>query len=107
MPTQDDRIIAALIYGTSLFFPLLGPVLLWLWKKDGSSFVDYHGKEYFNFLISYTIYGVAASLSMFILIGFILAPIVGIMAFVFTIIAIVKAYQGEEYRFPLIIHFIK
>jgi uncharacterized Tic20 family protein len=58
MVKSEERMLAAAIYVLSLFVPVIGPLIIWLLKKDESSFVDYHGKEYFNFLISYTIYSV-------------------------------------------------
>ena len=100
--TSDERLFAALIYVLSFFTVFLGPLVIWIVKKDQSSFVDYHGREYFNFLISYTIYGLVAGLLTFVLIGFLLLPIVGIAAFIFTIIAAIKAFEGKEYRFPFI-----
>src|SRR5690625_5780846 len=96
--SNDERLLAMLIYVTSLFTTIIGPIIIWLIKRDESEFIDYHGKEYLNFVISYFIYGVVAGITVIILIGFILAPIVGIAAFIFTIIAAVKAYQGERYR---------
>ncbi|MEN2768856.1 DUF4870 domain-containing protein [Ornithinibacillus xuwenensis] len=104
--TEDDRLFSMLLYLLSLPFPILGPLLIWLLKRDNSDFVDYHGKEYFNFLISFTIYGIVSSILMIVLIGFVLLFIVGIAALVLTIIAAVKAYQGEQYRIPLVIRFI-
>lgn len=91
----------------ALMFLHLGPLIIWLIKRDDSDFIDYHGKEYFNFLISFTIYGIIAGLLIFVLIGLLLAPIVGIVAFILTIIAAVKAYQGDMYRFPFIFRLIK
>ena len=104
--TSDDRLFAALIYVLSFFTAFLGPLIIWIIKKDQSSFVDYHGREYFNFLISYTIYGLVAGLLTFVLIGFLLLPIVGIAAFIFTIIAAIKAFEGNEYRFPFILRIL-
>ncbi|MGG4549965.1 DUF4870 domain-containing protein [Rossellomorea marisflavi] len=99
--------MAMLIYLTSFFTTFIGPLIIWLMKREDSEFVDFHGKEYLNFLISYTIYSIVASLLMLILIGFVLLPVVGILAFVFTIIAAVKSYGGETYRIPTVIRFIK
>ncbi|KAB7673047.1 DUF4870 domain-containing protein [Bacillus sp. B1-b2] len=104
--TNDDKLFAMLIYVSSLFTNIIGPLIIWLLKKD-SSFVDYHGKEYFNFLISYAIYFFISSILTIILIGFIGMIVFGIMAFVYTIIAAVRSYEGKEYRIPLTIHFIK
>ncbi len=105
--SSDERLLAMLIYVTSFFTTIIGPIIIWLIKREESAFIDYHGKEYLNFVISYFVYGIVAAISMVILIGFLLAPIVGIAAFVFTIIAAVKAYNGEMYRIPLIFRLIK
>ncbi|MEG9298012.1 DUF4870 domain-containing protein [Mangrovibacillus sp. Mu-81] len=107
MPTKDERLMAALIYVSSFFTVFIGPVIIWLLKKDESGFVDHHGKEYLNFLISYTIYGIISSILIIVLIGLVIAPIVGILAIIFTILAAIKAYEGEHYRIPTVIHFFK
>ncbi|WP_084374851.1 DUF4870 domain-containing protein [Neobacillus soli] len=107
MVKSDERLLAAGIYVLSLFFPVLAPLIIWLIKKDESSFIDYHGKEYFNFLISYAVYFFVSGILTIIIIGFVAMAILGVMLFVFTIIAAIKAYEGNEYRFPLIFRLIK
>ncbi|MBT2726914.1 DUF4870 domain-containing protein [Bacillus sp. ISL-75] len=107
MINQDERLFAAGIYVLSIFFPVIAPLVIWLIKKDESSFIDYHGREYFNFLISYTVYFFVSGLLTLILIGFVALAILGVMLFVFTIIAAIKAFEGNEYRFPLIFRLIK
>jgi uncharacterized Tic20 family protein len=107
MPTNDERLFSMLIYVLSLPFPVLGPLVIWLLKREESEFVDYHGKEYFNFAVSYAIYMFVSSILIIVLIGVVLLIVLGIMVFVFTIIAAVKSYQGERYQFPLVIRFIK
>ena len=106
MDHQNDRIFAAGIYISSFFFPLLGPLIIWLIKKDDSSFVDFHGREYFNFFISYTIYLIISGILIIVLIGFILLPIVGLFATIFTIIGAIKAFDGQIYRIPFVIRFL-
>ena len=107
MPTTTERGLAALIYVISFFSAILGPLIIWLLQKNQSGFIDFHGKQYINFFISYAVYSAVASLTMFILIGFVLLPLVGLSMFIFTIIAAVKAYQGEEYRIPFIFSLLK
>jgi uncharacterized protein len=107
MPSNDERLLAAAIYVSSFFTAIIGPLLIWLLKRDSSHLVDYHGKEYLNFIISYSVYSIVSMLLMIVLIGFITIWIVGIAAFVFTIIAAIKAYEGQEYRIPLIFRLIK
>ncbi|WP_081755790.1 DUF4870 domain-containing protein [Paucisalibacillus sp. EB02] len=105
--TEDDRLFAMLLYVLSFPLPVLGPLLIWLLKRDNSDFVDFHGKEYFNFIISFTIYSIVSSILMIILIGFVLIFVVGVAALVLTILAAVKAFQGEAFRMPLVIRFIQ
>ncbi|MFC4403431.1 DUF4870 domain-containing protein [Gracilibacillus xinjiangensis] len=107
MQESDERLFSMLIYLLSFFFAVLAPLIIWLMKRDDSDLVDFHGKEYFNFFISFTIYGIISTILMLLLIGFVLIFVVCIAGFVLTIIGAVKAYQGEKYKMPLVIHFIK
>ncbi|NLI67801.1 MAG: DUF4870 domain-containing protein [Bacilli bacterium] len=104
-PTDEERTLAMLIFLISFFTSVLGPLIIWLIKRKESAYIDHYGREYFNMTISYFIYTIISALSLFILIGFILLPAVGIAAIVFTIIGAVKAYGGEYYRIPFIIRF--
>ena len=107
MQNSGDKLWAMAIYLSSFFFVLIGPLVIWIIKKNDSDFIDYHGKEYFNFLISYSIYFLISIILVFIGIGIILAWAIGIYVTVFTIVAAIKAYNGEYYRIPLAIHFFR
>ncbi|WP_066047926.1 DUF4870 domain-containing protein [Robertmurraya korlensis] len=107
MPTNEERTLAAAIYVISFFTVFIGPLLIWLIKKDSSSYIDYHGKEYLNFLISYTVYAFVSVILMMVLIGFLTIWVVGVAGFIFTIIGAVKAYEGTSYRIPLIFRLIR
>lgn len=106
MPSNNDRLFAAAIYIISFFTVFLGPLVIWIIKRD-SPYVNYHGKEYFNFFITYIIYSTISLILMLVLIGFITIWIVGLLYFVFTIIAAIKAFEGSTYRIPFIIRFIR
>jgi uncharacterized protein len=86
---------------------ILGPLIVWLIKKDQYPFVDRQGKESLNFQITMTLCGVVAWLLVFVLIGFLLLPAVFIFNVVMVILAAVKANRGEDVRYPLSIRFIK
>ncbi len=86
---------------------IIGPLIIWQIKKEEFSFVDEQGKEAVNFQISMLIYGIVAGLLCFACVGFVLAPAVAIFDLVFLLIAAVKANNGEHYRYPLTIRFIK
>jgi hypothetical protein len=88
------------------FGNVIGPLVVWLMKKNESAFIDDQGKESLNFQISASIYMLVAALSMFVLIGFILLPVVALATLIMTIIGAVRANNGEQYRYPLTIRFI-
>jgi uncharacterized Tic20 family protein len=82
------------------------PLIVWLVFKDRSEFVDRQAKEALNMQISYFIYFAVAALSLLLLIGIILLPVVGIAWLVFMVIAAVKNGAYEDYRYPLIFRFV-
>lgn len=86
---------------------VIAPLILWQIKKDQSPFVNDQGKEAVNFQISMTIYIIACCLLFCVGIGVFVLPVVGVLDLVFIIIAALKANQGELYRYPLTIRFLK
>ena len=89
------------------FGNIIGPLVMWLIKKDESEFVDACGKESVNFQISLTIYLLISALLTLIVIG-----IVGIIAIIILhIVCVIKAStaanEGEIYVYPYTIRFIK
>ena len=91
----------------------IGPLVIWLVKKDTMPFVDDQGKEALNFNITVGIVFLALLILSIVTfgIGLIVAVplwiIIGIAWLVFTIIAAVKANNGERYRYPLTLRLIK
>jgi len=91
---------------------VITPLIIWQIKKDDYPFVDEQGKEAVNFQISMILYGLIGSIACLITcVGAVLIPVVvcvvGIVDLVFLLIAAVKANNGEHYRYPLTIRFIK
>jgi hypothetical protein len=86
---------------------VVGPLIIWQIKKEEHPFVDEQGKEAVNFQISMLIYGIVAGLLILACVGTVLLPAVVIFDLVFLLIAAVKANNGEHYRYPLTIRFIK
>ena len=110
---QEERSLGLachLLAFVGMVFPfgnILGPLVIWLVKKDDSAFVDDQGKEALNVNITISIAGFVAFLLTFVVIGAFLLPIIGIFWLVMTIVAAVKANGGEHYRYPLTIRLIK
>jgi uncharacterized Tic20 family protein len=86
---------------------IVGPLVIWLIKKDEFEFVDDQGKESLNFQISMTIYFIISGILTIIIIGALLLIALSIFDIVMIIIATIKANGGEKYRYPLTIRFIK
>lgn len=90
------------------FGNVLGPLIVWLMKKDTMPLVNEHGKEALNFQITVTIAMVISIALMFVLIGFLLVFIVGIGALILTIMAAVKVSNGQlDYKYPFALRLIK
>ena len=110
---SDERMWAMLTHLSSLtgLFTVVGslvaPLIIWQIQKDKSAFVDHHGKEAVNFNITMAIAAGVSFVLFLLLIGLVLIWIVGAVWLIFTIIAAVKANNGEYYRYPLTIRFIK
>jgi uncharacterized Tic20 family protein len=81
--------------------------VLWQTQKDKMPALDPHGKEVVNWMISETIYLVASIILIFFLIGIILLPVVALIGIIFPIIGGIKANNGELWRYPLAIRFLK
>lgn len=115
-PNRDARMWAMFCHlaGLAGFVPIvpafgciIGPLIVWLTKKEESPFIDQHGKEALNFQISMFIYGLVAGLLCFVCVGFVLLPLVVIVDIILLIVAAIKANDGYHYRYPLTIRFVK
>ena len=86
---------------------ILGPLVIWLIKKNEMPLVDEEGKEAINFQISITIYTGIAFILCFIAIGLLLIFPVILFNVILIIIASVKTSNGEKFHYPCTIRFIK
>jgi uncharacterized Tic20 family protein len=104
-PDKDSITMGMLCHLLAIFTGFLGPLIIWLIKKDSSPFVDDQGKEALNFQITALIATIAC------IFGFcfvhILFLIVQVGRIVFCILATVEASKGVAYRYPVTIRFIK
>ena len=85
----------------------IGPLIIWLIKKDQSPVVDREGKKALNFQLTVLIAWVAGFVLCFVIIGFVLLPLVWLFWLIFTILAAVKTNSGEDYKYPFAITFLK
>ena len=92
---------------------ILGPLIVWLLKRNDHPTIDANGREAVNFQLSVLIYtwvlGLIGALTLILLIGFAFlgaAALVAILGFVFAIVGAVKASHGVDYRYPFTIRFL-
>jgi len=79
---------------------ILVPLVIWLLKREESAFIGSNALEALNFQISVTLYSLVVGALCFVLVGFVLIPVLMGFHIVFMIIASMKASQGESYRYP-------
>ena len=112
-PTADERtwgMLCHLLALTTLIgVPLgsiLGPMVMWLIKKNESAYVDRHGREAMNFGISTLIYALVCIPLCFVLIGIPMLVALGIFWLVMVILSAVRANDAKPVRYPLTIRFL-
>ncbi|UHQ19448.1 DUF4870 domain-containing protein [Lysobacter sp. KIS68-7] len=88
------------------FGHLLGPLVIWLMKKETMPFVDQQAKEALNFQITVSIALMVAAILIIVVIGIALLPLIGIAAIVLAIMAAIKANEGVAYRYPFTLRLI-
>jgi len=109
--TQEERTYAMLCHLSTFagsvipFGGILGPLVVWLMKKDTMPLVDQQGREAMNFQLTVHIALLASLLLTFVGIGFILLGVVALGSLILTIMAAVAAQEGKRYRYPFTLRF--
>jgi uncharacterized Tic20 family protein len=110
---SQERTFAMLCHLTALaaligipFGNIIGPLVIWLIKREEFPLVDDQGKESLNFQISATIYAIVSAILILVIVGIFLLIALAIFWLVVVIMACVRANQGERFRYPLTIRFI-
>ncbi|MCF7502031.1 DUF4870 domain-containing protein [Pseudoalteromonas sp. L1] len=110
---KDHRTWAMLCHLSSFagllipFGSVIGPLIVWLAKKDEMPLVAEHGRKSLNFQLTMMIAYIISFLLMFVVIGIILLPVIAIFAFIMVVVSAIKANDGKEVDYPLSIEFIK
>ena len=110
-PTQDDKTMGLLAHLLGIFLGFIGPLIIWLIKKDQSPFVDDQGKEALNFQLTILIAHVVMMPCMcipFVNIAVALLHLgLRVFSVVFGIVAGLSSQKGETYRYPICLRMIK
>ncbi len=111
--SEDERTMGMLCHLLGILTGFIGPLVLWLVKKDQSPFIDHHGREALNFQITLFLVMIALASVTFVLmlvvVGFLLIPVlfaIPIIGLVLEILAAVAAQRGEWHRYPFCLRLV-
>ena len=113
VPSQDERtwgMLSHLSAFAGFIVPLgfvIGPLVVWLIKRDQSAFVADQGKEALNFNLSVLLAFAVCGVLVLIFIGILLLAALFIFWLAMTIIAGIKASEGIRYRYPFALRMVK
>ncbi len=114
-PCRGDKNLAVMAHLVPLFgfmipgLSIIIPLIIWLSKRDTSSFIGHHALEALNFQITLSLVLVFWFALKLMLVGFLLlplVPVVVIVVLVFMVRAAMKARSGEFYRYPFILRLV-
>ena len=107
---SEDKTFGMLAHLLGALTSFIGPLIIWLIKKDESPFVDDQGKEALNFQITIGI-GYLASFVVGMIpivqcVAFLVVPAVAVISLVFGILGCVEANKGKVYRYPFCLRLV-
>ena len=106
LPTSDEKTTAILSHVLCLIpgIGFIAPLIIYLVKKNESSYVAAHAKESLNFQITVLILAIILFISI---VGILLLWVLGIINTVLVIVATIKASENKLYRYPFSIRLVK
>jgi uncharacterized Tic20 family protein len=112
MSPDQERLWAMLAHLLSflaayIFLGFLAPLIVLLVFGQRSAYVREHAVESLNFNLTWLLYAIVATILALLLIGIVILIALGIAYVIFVIIAAIRANNGQMYRYPLTIRFVK
>ncbi len=104
---SDARMWAMLGHLSIFVIAIIGPLIIMLTLGDRNAFVKKQSVEALNFQITVLIASVISAILIFLVIGIFMLIAVAIIGAIFAIMAAVKSYNGEDYRYPINIRMVK
>ncbi|KFN46573.1 DUF4870 domain-containing protein [Arenimonas metalli] len=104
----EDKTLALITHLSGIIAGFIVPLIIWLINKDKAdkAWLTGQSKEALNFQITVLLAWIVAVVLSFLLIGFLLYPVILIGNIVFCILAGIKANNGESYRYPVAIRLV-
>ncbi|HTE69661.1 MAG TPA: DUF4870 domain-containing protein [Actinomycetes bacterium] len=112
LPPDQERLWAMLSHLLSfvaayIALGFLAPLTILLVFGPRSAYVREHAVESLNFNLTWLLYGIVAAFLAILLIGIPILIALGIAYVILVIIASIRANNGQLYRYPLTVRFVK
>ncbi len=104
--SQDKKNMAAIIHGAGLLFGFLPSLIMYFVKQD-DPYLKRQSMEALNYQITVMILVLVSWVLVFVLIGLVLLPLIGLANFVLCIVAALKVSGGDDYRYPFALRLLK
>jgi uncharacterized Tic20 family protein len=103
----DEKMWAMLVHIGGILFSWLAPLIVYLVLKDRGPFVRAHSATALNFQLTLLIAYVVGVITSLFFVGFLVIFAAAILALVFGIMAAIAANNGQYYKYPLSIEFVR
>lgn len=106
--TSDEKTFSIISHLSGLLMyvlpilQILIPLLIWVIKSDENPYIRHHARQSTLFQLLIIIAHAISGVLCFVLIGFLLVPLVAIFHIVCTILAALAASRGEMYVYPVL-----
>ena len=112
LPADQERLWAMLAHllsfvAASIALGFIAPLVVLLVFGPRSAYVRAHAVESLNFNLSWLIYAIAGVVLIFLGIGILILLALGIAYVFLVIIASIRANNGQLFRYPLTLRFIR
>jgi uncharacterized protein len=112
LPPDQERLWAMLSHLLSfvaayIALGFLAPLTILLVFGPRSAYVREHAVESLNFNLTWLLYGIVAAFLAILLIGIPILIALGIAYVILVIIASIRANNGQLYRYPLTVRFVR
>jgi uncharacterized Tic20 family protein len=109
MANPNDRLLAVLSHVLAIVpgVGILGPLVIYLVKKDESEFVVANARESLNFQLTIILLYIICWILVLFLVGIFIIWLIPVMNALLVIVASIKASEDKVYRYPISIRLIR
>jgi len=104
---QESKFWLPFLHMSGLFLLLIPPLIIWFLKKDRIENIRSQGIDVINFQLSMLLVMIPSGILAFLIITVPIIIFVGVFSTVIIIINSIKVSNGQPYKYPMSIHFLK